>query len=290
MTHKKFSFLNGRRGFAAFLIAVFGFIASPASAACISSGTTYCDNTKIEAYKGSTFQSTYASNGFTSGVGDVLQSSGNDFNTDRLVATLTTHRGVTTLELKYYTSFDGNDQGAHYADIFLGNNPTSPNTFGYAISLGDETANGGSSTAGFYQVSSATEKTSEQIWSSKSATYGGEFQGTDGKWRASPTVVTAAATKDSAFSTSISETTTNADPGYGYLVDVKLVASATDFNSLFGQGLSVFWGTADCSNDAIKSLMAFAPTRVPEPVTASLFGAGLAGAFVMRRRRKAKQA
>jgi hypothetical protein len=139
-------------------------------------------------------------------------------------------------------------------------------------------------------VSATSEKTSEQIWQSKSGTYGGAFKGTDGAWRASPTVVTAAATQNNAFTTKIVETTTSADPGYGYLVDVKLSASTTDFNALFGGGLSAFWGTGDCSNDAIESLIAFAPTHVPEPVTLSLFSAGLAGAAAIRRRRKSKAA
>jgi PEP-CTERM motif len=288
---KTSGFVYGKGLFAATIVAALSFFASPASAGCVSSGTTYCDTTQIEAYKGASFQNTYTGNGFSAGVGDALQSAGNDFATDKLVATLTTHRGVTTLELQYYTSFDGNDEGARYADIFLGNSPTSPNTFGYAISLGDETANGGT-TAGFYKnVSSSTEKTSEQIWNSKSGSvYGGAFKGTDGKWRASPTVVTSKATQDSAFTTNIVETTTNADPGYGYLVQVKLSASATDFNTLFGSGLSVFWGTADCSNDAIESLIAFNPTPIPEPVTLSLFGVGVAGAVAMRRRRKSKAA
>jgi hypothetical protein len=288
VTHKASGFVHGKHLFAAAIVAALGFFASPASAACISSGTVYCDTTKIEAYKGSSFQNTYTGNGFTAGVGDALQSTGNAFNTDRLVATLNDYRGVTTLELKYYTSFNGNDQGARYADIFLGNNPASPNTFGYAISLGDETVNGGTSTAGFYKVSSASEKTSEQIWHSKSGTYGGAFKGTDGAWRASPTVVTTAATKNNAFTTNVVETTSNADPGFGYLVDVKLSASTTDFNALFGGGLSAFWGTADCSNDAIEALIAFAPTHVPEPLTLSLFGAGVAGAAAIRRRRKSK--
>jgi hypothetical protein len=277
---------------AAILVSLsFLFLASPASAACISAGSVYCDTTQVAAFNGTTFQSTYSGNNFVSGIGDTLQSPGNNFNTDRLVATLTEHRGTVTLDLQYYTSFDGNDQGARYADIFLGNNPTSPNTFGYAISLGDEAVNGGTS-KGFYKVSSTSEKTSEQIWASKAATYGGEFKGTDGVWRTSPTVVTTAAIQNSTtqeFTTTVSETTSSADPGYGYLVDAKISASATDFNALFGNGLSVFWGTADCSNDAIEALVSYTPVHVPEPMTMSLFTAGLTGAAAIRRRRK-KQA
>ena len=275
-------------GAAIFITLSFFFLTSPASAACISAGSVYCDTTEIAAFKGNTFQNTYTSNNFVSGVGDTLQSLGNSFDTDRLVATLTEHRGTVTLDLKYYTSFDGNDEGARYADIFLGNNPTSPNTFGYAISLGDEAVNGGTS-KGFYKVSSASEKTSEQIWASKAGTYGGEFKGTDGIWRSSPTVVTAAATQNpttNEFTTTVVQSTSAADPGYGYLVEAKISASATDFNALFGSGLSIFWGTADCSNDAIEALVSYTPVHVPEPVTLSLFTAGLASAAAVRRRRK----
>jgi hypothetical protein len=279
-----------QRVLAAAVVTTLGFVASPASAACMSAGSVYCDTTKVEAYTGATFQNTYTGNNFVSGVGDVLQSTGNNFDTDRLVATLTEHRGTVTLELKYYTSFDGDDQGARYADIFLGNNPASPDTFGYAISLGDQTVNGGATT-GFYNVSSGSEKTSAQIWASKSGTYGGKFKGTDGIWRYSPTVVTTNAVKNSTtneFTSSVVQTTSNADPGFGYLIDAKLSASATDFNALFGSGLSIFWGTADCSNDAIEALLAYTPVHVPEPLTLSLFGAGLVGAAVVRRRRKTK--
>jgi hypothetical protein len=288
VTLKASRFLYGKHVIAiAAIVAGFGFFASPASASCSGTGTLTCtDTTKVEAYNGTSFASTYTGNGFIAGVGDVLQSAGDPFDTDKLIATLSDHRGVTTLELKYYTSFNGNEVGAHYADIFLGNNAASPNTFGYAIALGNQQTNGGLSTSGFYSVTSSTEMTSEQIWSSKSGTYGGKFQGTDGAWRYSPTVVASNATNQPGFTTSVVETTTAADPGYGYLVDVKLVANNTDFAALFGGGLSIFWGTADCSNDAIQAVLAFNPVHVPEPVTLSLFGAGVIGAFAIRRRRK----
>ena len=191
-----------------------------------------------------------------------------------------------TLELKYYTAFNGNDLGAHYADIFMGSAST-PNSFGYAIALGNQQI----ALRGFYTVTPGTEESSRQIWSSKSGTYGGQHQGmnSDGTvsstWYDSPTVVTSGASKKSGFTTSVAEGTTSADPGFGHLVDVKLSGSATDFNTLFGAGLSIFWGTADCSNDAIQAVFAYAPVHVPEPMTVSLFIVGMIGTGALRRRR-----
>jgi hypothetical protein len=276
--------------FAAVLVAGTGFLATPASAtpACSGTATITCtDITKVKAYNGNYFQNTYTANGFTAGIGDVLQSSTHSFNTDKLIANLTEHRGTVTLELKYYTAFNGNDLGAHYADIFMGSAST-PNSFGYAIALGNQQIN----TSGFYYATPSTEETSRQIWSSKIGTYGGQHQGmnSDGtvstSWYDSPTVVASNATKKSGFTTSVVESTTSADPGYGYLVDVKLSGSATDFNTLFGGGLSIFWGTADCSNDAIQAVFAYAPVHIPEPMTLALFSAGVIGGGALRRRRK----
>lgn len=287
----------GKTIFAASLIAAMGFLASPAYAACTGTATITCtDTTTVKAYSGSNFTSNYTANNFSAGVGDVLQSSGHNFNTDKLIATLTEHRGTVTLELKYYTSFDGSELGAHYADIFLGSAST-PNTFGYAIALGNQSSNGGTSTPGFYKATANTEETSRDIWSGKSGEYGGKHLGmnADGtmmdaskaaSWFDSPTVIDSTASKKTGFTTSVVESSTNADPGFGYLVDVKLSASATDFNTLFGSGLSVFWGTADCSNDAIQAVFAYKPTSVPEPMTLALFSMGVIGAGALRRRRK----
>ncbi|MBA2588362.1 MAG: PEP-CTERM sorting domain-containing protein [Alphaproteobacteria bacterium] len=290
MAFTAFNFVRGKQVFAAAIVAAMGLFASPAWATCTGTTLITCDSTQVEAYKGNTFQSSYSSNGFINGVGDVLQQSAHPFDTDKLVASLTEHRGTVTLELKYYTSFNGNDQGAYYADVFLSSKTSTPNAFEYGIALGNQSANGGKSTTGFYNVTSSTTETSREIWSGKTGTYGGKFKGTDGGWYDSPVVVDAAATKNTKFTAYVTEPATNVDPGYGYLVDVKLVGSYTDFNALFSGGLSIFWGTADCSNDAIQALLDFTPVHVPEPVTLSLFSAGVVGAAVVRRRRKSKAA
>jgi hypothetical protein len=91
--------------------------------------------------------------------------------------------------------------------------------------------------------------------------------------------------------------TTAADPGYPYIVDIVLQApDDATFLSVFGQSvIDIFWGTGDCSNDALLAALQVGgssapPLGVPEPVTLFLFGAGLAGAAVLRRRRKARGA
>lgn len=259
--------------------------ATPASAACISSGQVYCDVTKIQAYNGSSPYN-YGGPGFVPpGVGDVLEEPGHGFDTDRVMVVLSDKDGTTTLDLRYYTTFNGDDLTARYADIFLGNNPANPNTFGYAISLADETANGGTSSAGFYDVSGAgAYKTSEQVWQSKTNyIYGGTFEGTDGVFRASPVVVTSAAILLGNFTTNIFETTSG-DVSFPNLLDVQLSASTNDFYALFGGGLSVFWGTGDCSNDAILAVIP--PRHMPEPFTVSLFVTGMCGMGALRRRKK----
>jgi hypothetical protein len=294
VTFKASRSARGRHIVAAAVVAALGCFASPAWATCTGTATLVCsDSTSVEAYKGTTFQSGYTGNGFVGGVGNALQSSGHSFDTDKLVATLTQGRTSTFLELKFYTSFDGNDLGARYADIFLGSGKT--DTFGYAVSLGDQGASGannGGVAAGFYKVSS--EKTSQDIWQSKGGTYGGRYLGLDGTtWYKSATVLTGGTqtTQTQLFTETATETTTSADGSFGYLVDMKLSAKTTDFIALFGSGLSIFWGTADCSNDPIEAFIPYAPTpHIPEPMTLSLFGAGLAGAAAIRRRRKPKAA
>jgi hypothetical protein len=287
------------------LAAASSAFASPASADCVSVGGVYCDQTPIQAYNG-TNPTNWGGPGFVSpGVGDVLQDPGHPFDTDKLVATMTTTGGNATLDLKFYTSFNGNDEGARYADVFLGSNPASPNSFNYAITVGDQAANGGTNTVGLYSVAnSGAYYTSTDIWGSRTSyIYGGAFEGLNSsgelndQFYASPTVVAAAAAPVANFAATVttndSSGDTDLDPSgnadYTYLVDVSLTATTADFDSLFGNGLSVFWGTGDCSNDAIEALLPDPPANVPEPVTASLFASGIGGLLVARRRKKLSQ-
>jgi hypothetical protein len=259
---------------------------SPALAGCVSSANVYCDNTVVQAYNGGS-KNNYGGPGFSPpGVGDVLEDPGHGFDTDRVNATVTSAAGTTSLELKYYTQFDGNDQTASYADIFIGNKPNSPDSFQYGISLGDETSNGGAATPGLYSLAPPnSDETSIQLWTGKTSyIYGGQYLGLDGQWHDAPTVVTAQADLLNAWTVNVSELSSG-EPQFPYLVDVTLTGSTQDFDAFFGDGLSVFWGTGDCSNDAIEAAI---PVKLPEPMTLGLFGAGLAGAAAIRRRKNKK--
>lgn len=274
--------------------AALAFAVTPASAACVGSASVTCDATKIQAFHGNSAYN-YGGPGFVApGRGDVLQGAGHPFDTDRVEVSVTHSAGKTTLGLKFYTSFNGNDLSARYADIFIGNNNATlagQNSFGYAVTVGDELANGGKNSVGFYDVSApGSSKTSIDIWQSRTGyIYGGQFEGTDALLRASPVVVTNAASLVSNFTANVA-TGASGDASYPYLLDMTLSASTTDFNALFASGISVFWGTGDCSNDAIQALIAYTPRNVPEPVTLSLFAAGMAGMAAMRRRKAAKSA
>ena len=86
--------------------------------------------------------------------------------------------------LSFTTLFSGNENVAgytiNYADVFLNN--------GLAISLGDETANGGLAQSGLYQVGSYL--TSQQVWGGRPGVIYGQGYMMNGAVQASPTVLT----------------------------------------------------------------------------------------------------
>jgi len=272
--------MNIRTGYRAGLLAAvacgFAAFAAPAFAAGM---TVIPDTTLVQAYNGS------SPSGWGGGQVDSVQGADHPFNTDRVAVTVSSTGGNTSMEIQYYTQFNGSDSPAAYADIFLGTDPSHPDVFDHAIALGPQ------GLTGFFDVSGGGIRTSIDKWSSlTNYIYGGEYQSAfDGLYRASPTAVTNAATADGDFSVVVNSLGgASGDPTYPYLVDVTLTGSDAVFGSLFGDGLSLFWGTGDCSNDAIEVGIPpdITTQNTPEPITLSLFGAGLAGAIGLRRRKR----
>jgi hypothetical protein len=121
-------------------------------------------------------------------------------------------------------------------------------------------------------------ETSPQIWGSRrSYIYTTEnSKALVGQFQASPPVVTDNAVLNPEFTVNVMECSSG-DSDFAYLVDVTLTGTIRDFDALFGAGLSVFRGTRDCSNDAIKADLPDPPANVPGPVPVSLLAAGMGG-------------
>ena len=149
----------------------------------------------------------------------------------------------TSATINYYTAFSGTDSvngyNVGYADIFFGGIGA-----GYAISLGDQTANGGVAQAGVYKVSSALS--SQQIWGNRSGIiYGQAFNNGETAY----TVVTAGTLLESVIVT-----------------DMLMANGQYDLSITFGNlpfdlvqamedgSLTAFWGTGDCANGAFMAV------------------------------------
>jgi hypothetical protein len=91
---------------------------------------------------------------------------------------------------------------------------------------------------GFYSLPNSSDyETSSQIWGSRTSyIYGGEFQGLDGQFHASPTVVTDAAVLDPEFTANVTEGPSG-DTEFPDLVDVSLTGTTADFDCPVGCGV-----------------------------------------------------
>jgi hypothetical protein len=194
-------------------------------------------------------------------------------------------QGATVLvNFQYTTDFSGvftaGGLTIRNADIFLGaGGPGSPD-YTYAISLGDQGANGGIA-AGFYSVLSY--RSSADIWSARPDTvYGGAYglsaADTPGQpgytaW-AAPTVLTAG--------NLLSGVTIGETPlGHGqYLLDAQI--ALTDAQAAqFAGGMDVFWGTGDCGNGSFLAQISDLP--LPEPCSLAVLSSGVFYMLVKRR-------
>ena len=210
---------------------------------------------------------------------------GTDFTTSSLTIQTTTAAAGVVVDFRYLTQFSGtetlNGQLINNADIFLntGGGYGTPG-FTYAISLGDQSTNGGLK-AGFYSV--GADATSQDIWSSRPAFIFGGAYGSSHTFQpgqpgysanAAPTVLTAGQYLSGA---SISEISV----GQGwYQLDAKITMTASQA-AMFANGIDVFWGTGDCANGAF--LADFSGLPMPEPCSAAILISGL---FYLAVRRK----
>ena len=209
--------------------------------------------------------------GGTTSIGDVVEG-GPDFDTQKASVTVTGQ----SVEFKFYTQFDGDDLGAHYADLFLATDPLHPDTFNYGISLGFQAGYGGVA-KGLYAVTPADYDTSLEIWSGRTGyIYGGKYVSpNDGLNHDAPVVVTGGTLMPGWTVTASRGPSGEGD--FPYLLDITLTASnASVFSNVFNAlTFDAFWGTGDCNNDSVYIADIDPPQDVPEPASLVLFAGGL---------------
>ena len=182
---------------------------------------------------------------------------------------LTVSQTGSTATMSYITGFSGNETvggfNVGFADIFFGGIWA-----GTAISMGDQKL-----ATGLYTVKGA--ETSQQIWNGRGATYGIGYGPSD---NAVDTVLTSGKL-NSSMPTALSQTLITSGKYAGFY-DVTFTIQNLPFNMVtdFENGtLSALWGTGDCANGAFVA--------VPEPAALGVFGLGVLGLSILRRRRKA---
>ena len=243
--------------------------------------------------------------------GDSIQDAQDPFDTQEIKITRDDAAKTITFDMKTY--FNGNDGITHYPDLFIdtgtANSSTNrPDHFNYAISLGEEVSNGGMyqvdslghaildshgnkiGAKGLYSITSF--ETSQDIWKTRTNyVYGGYVQfkpgtaGYDPNMALVPPTVLTAGMLQSAYTVSTSKTVIGHDSTLNKdIYDLSVVVTSTTNLNLFNN-FDVFWGTGDCSNDAIWGQVA--SNAVPAPSALLLMGFGLAGLAETRRRRKA---
>ena len=215
--------------------------------------------------------------------GDELYDPGHRFDTTSMTINRNAAAGSITFTL--HTMFNGNDEGAKYADLFLDiTTPNTPDSYGYAIALGSQTK-----AVGFYSVSSAS--TSNDVWGGQgSYVYGGfsQFKTTSADY--DPALALAVPVRLDAGTVvgGTSVAVTRSDVGGGFF-DVDVVLQGVDLG-LF-DSFDLLWGTGDCGNDTIwGTTLAGGTTTAPvdAPPALWLMGFGLfAMAGFARRRQRA---
>jgi hypothetical protein len=222
-------------------------------------------------------------NGWTTSVGDAVEG-GNDFDTNRVNVTT----GTRTLQLDYYTQFDGDDLGAHYADIFLATG-NDPDAFTYGIALGAQLAYGGVA-KGLYALNN-NYLTSIDRWGGTGYIYGGKYiSPNDGQPHDAPTIITGG-TALAGWTVDVSQGPSG-DGTYPYLLSVKLSAANDQIlKTVFSAAnIAIMWGTGDCNNDSVYVASAAPSRSVPEPGTLILLFSAIVSAACIGWGRRGPQA
>ena len=261
-----------------FPAAAIGFFSALAVLPAQAVTITAYDTTANISYRGSAPTNWFA--GGTTSVGDVVEG-GPDFDTQKATVIVAGQ----SVEFKFYTQFDGDDLGAHYADLFLATNPLHPETYNYGISLGFQAGLGGV-TKGLYALTPGDYDTSIDVWSGRTGfIYGGKYVSpNDGLNHDAPVVITGGT-----FAPGWTVTATrdpSGDSMFPWVLDITLTASsAAEFASVFSAPtFDAFWGTGDCNNDSFYIADIDPPTNVPEPASLALFTGGLLGFGALRLR------
>ena len=288
---------------------------------------TYANDTEVAYYSGTsptevsgsywdnTLGTSSPSADYTGGIGAAT------FYTPSVTVSLTSiGGGMSTVTITFDTGlYTGSTKvggtNVYAADIFIGAGSSAPDgSYDYAISLGFDSADGGNSSAGLYELptskTSSAYKTSQQVWGGRSGyVYGGAYA-VGGKSPAcssstsptsckgayaSPTVLLSKSSGGdaSAVTTGITSVkvsdcadskTCNSGTAAGEL-SVAITGSTTLLDSIFSD-FDLFWGTGDCSNAPIWENVDF-DTAVPEPSTLAILASALGLlAFMARRRRR----
>lgn len=270
---------------------------------------TYDNNTEVEYYKGtspynsgSDLAPSYWDSTPSAGIG------GCPFCTPSVTVGMTTSGVDSTVTISFNTGLYAgktNVSGTevYAADIFIGSGSSSPTgSYTYAISLGFDSADGGYSTAGLYELPSKNTsnayETSQQVWDKRTSyIYGGAYaqigscktsSSSCSSAEPSPTVLLDNGDSSGVSGTSVTVSDTPAGKGDSTGTLTITITGLTSLIDEIFDDFDLFWGTGDCSNAPIWENVDLAGDPVPEPSTLALMASALAlAAALVRRRRRA---
>ena len=257
------------------LIWMLGLLATGLGHAALATPVVIIDQTDVAATRGTADYGSYSSPNFTNTVrngshwGDEIHGV-TRFDTSQV--TVDRNAAAGTVRFDFVTRFSGTDPNspARYADVFLNiANPTAfAGPYTYGIALGGQTQS-----AGLYALD--TYATSRDVWSSRTQyVYGGSAQPNPSSSAHDPSIALAPPVRITTgtlltdYSVAVGQTALG-----GGLFDVSVLITSVTGIDLFNT-FALFWGTADCSNDAIWGIVT-AEAEVPTPGAAWLNFTGI---------------